>query len=96
MLSIPCPYCGPRDYVEFRYGGDATIRRPDPARCSDADWHAYVYLRDNPPGVHDELWQHSAGCRQWIKVRRHVGTHAVLATARMDEPLDGASERGGA
>ncbi|MGZ8625813.1 MAG: sarcosine oxidase subunit delta, partial [Actinomycetota bacterium] len=23
MLLIPCPWCGPRDEVEFRYGGQA-------------------------------------------------------------------------
>ncbi len=28
MLKIPCPNCGERHYTEFRYGGDASKRRP--------------------------------------------------------------------
>src|SRR5712692_5722874 len=52
MLLITCPHCGPRDHVEFTYGGDATRARPDPAAASDAAWVDYVYLRDNPRGPH--------------------------------------------
>ena len=80
MLLIPCPYCGPRDYTEFTYGGDANVRRPaDPDALTDEQWAQYVYLRDNPRGLHDELWQHSAGCRRWIAVRRNTYTHDVIA-----------------
>jgi methylglutamate dehydrogenase subunit B len=88
MLLIPCPHCGPRAQVEFTYGGDATVRRPAP----DADeraWFEYVYVRDNPRGPHDELWLHSAGCRQWFKVRRNTLTHQILASAPMDGLLPG-------
>jgi len=82
MMLIPCPYCGPRNVTEFSYGGDAGVRRPaDPAAVPDAEWEAYVYLRDNPRGAHDELWQHTAGCRRWIEVRRDTLTHDVLASA---------------
>jgi len=77
MLLIRCPHCGPRDQVEFAYGGDARCRRPAPDAPADA-WHAYVYLRDNPAGPHEEYWQHHAGCRQWFKVRRDTVTHAIL------------------
>ena len=79
MMLIPCPYCGPRDVTEFTYGGDAGVRRPDGAdAAADAD---RVYLRDNPRGSHDEVWQHSAGCRRWIAVRRDTYTHDVIAAA---------------
>src|SRR5689334_7096065 len=50
MLLIPCPYGGPRDHAEFTYGGDATVRRPEPATASAGAWAAYIYLRDNPKG----------------------------------------------
>ena len=79
MMLLPCPYCGPRDVVEFAYGGDANARQP----ASDAPleaWNAYVYLRENPRGPHDELWQHSAGCRRWIRVKRNTLTHEVLGS----------------
>lgn len=79
MLLIPCPCCGARDVTEFTYGGDAHVARPEhPQVVPDAEWTRYVYLRDNPRGPHDELWQHSAGCRQWLRVRRDTLTHDVL------------------
>ena len=80
MLLIPCPYCGPRDVTEFSYGGDADIRPPH-HDAPESAWSAYVYLRDNPRGPHNELWQHSAGCRRWIRVKRNTLTHEVLGSA---------------
>jgi heterotetrameric sarcosine oxidase delta subunit len=77
MLLIRCPHCGPRDQVEFVYGGDASVKRPVADAPAEA-WHAYVYLRDNPAGPHEEYWQHHAGCRQWIKLRRDTVTHEIL------------------
>jgi sarcosine oxidase subunit delta len=83
MLLIPCPWCGPRAQIEFTYGGDAAVKRPA-LDAPDEEWVAYVYLRDNPAGAHEELWQHSAGCRQWFRVRRDTRTHEILGTARPD------------
>ena len=88
MLHIKCPWCGPRAQTEFAYGGDATVTRPpDPAATGDAEWTDYVYLRDNPKGLHDELWQHALGCRAWFKARRHTVTHEIVATAPLDRPF---------
>lgn len=81
MLLIECPFCGPRDQTEYSYGGDATVVRPtDPAMLDDQAWSDYLNLRANPAGEHDELWQHSQGCRRWIGVRRNTLTHEILAT----------------
>jgi sarcosine oxidase subunit delta len=90
MLLIPCPWCGPRNQVEFAYGGDASIARPGPD-APVAAWFDYVYVRDNPAGPHAEWWVHSGGCRQWFQVRRDTRTHAILASARPGEPLPGAA-----
>lgn len=79
MLRINCPYCGLRDHAEFTYGGDANISRPDPNTASEEQWYDYVYLRENPRGVHQELWHHSAGCRQWLTVQRNTLTHEIIA-----------------
>ena len=66
----------------------ATRRCAVPRRdAPEADWVAYVYLRDNPRGPHDELWLHSAGCRSWFKVRRDTRTHDILASAPVGQPL---------
>jgi len=81
MLLIVCPWCGPRGQVEYAYGGDAKVRRPaDPAATTDAQWSACLNERDNPAGEHDELWQHSMGCRRWIGVRRNTLTHEIVST----------------
>lgn len=80
MLLIPCPHCGPRDEAEFIYGGDATVRRPDHG-APDAAWMDYVFLRDNPRGVHREVWWHSLGCRRWLMVERDTLTHKILGAA---------------
>jgi len=85
MMLIPCPYCGPRNQIEFTYGGDATLRRPAP-NAPESTWVDYVYLRDNPCGPHDELWYHGAGCRSWFKVRRDTRTHQILESATIDPP----------
>lgn len=92
MLLIPCPYCGPRNQIEFTYGGDATVRRPAMKECP-ADpvsaWVDAVYVRDNPCGPHDEWWLHGAGCRSWFMVRRDTRTHEILASARIGEAFAG-------
>jgi heterotetrameric sarcosine oxidase delta subunit len=90
MLLIPCPWCGPRNQLEFTYGGDATVERPPPEAPMET-WLEFVYLRDNPRGPHQELWHHSAGCRQWFKVLRDTRTHDILASVRVDEALPEAS-----
>ena len=43
MLVINCPYCGERDEIEFHYGGEAEISRPDyPDKLSDEEWGDYL------------------------------------------------------
>jgi len=76
MLRIPCPWCGERDEVEFRYRGDAGRARP-PADAGLEAFNAYVYERDNPLGWHLEWWLHAGGCRRLLKVRRHTLSHEI-------------------
>jgi sarcosine oxidase subunit delta len=75
MLRINCPVCGDRDYTEFRYGGDATKRRPPPDERDMKVWHDYLFLFENPKGPHRELWQHVSGCRQWLVLERNTATN---------------------
>jgi sarcosine oxidase subunit delta len=76
-MLIPHPLLGPRDAQEFTYLGDASLlNRPGPA---DAEaFTDYVYLRDNPAGVHRELWFHEQGDRSWLVVTRDTVTHDIL------------------
>jgi heterotetrameric sarcosine oxidase delta subunit len=78
VLLIPCPYCGPRDATEFRYGGQAGIAYPtDPETLSDAEWVEYLFLRDNPKGPWRERWVHVAGCRRWFDLTRDTLTNEI-------------------
>jgi heterotetrameric sarcosine oxidase delta subunit len=86
MLLIDCPWCGPRDEVEFRYGGQAHVRYPQDAESlDDAQWAEYVFVRDNPKGPFAERWVHSVGCRRWFNVVRDTVSYRVLAVYRIGE-----------
>lgn len=79
MLRIECPCCGARDHDEFRYGGDASVRRPAHDDADPEAWYRYVFVRSNPKGMHREYWQHVMGCRQWLVVERDTATHEIAA-----------------
>ncbi len=89
MLLIDCPWCGPRDEIEFSYGGESHLRRPD----NDAEWTEYLFFRKNPKGLAFERWVHAQGCRQWFNLARDTVSHRVLAIYAMGEapPRDTAS-----
>ncbi len=87
MLTINCPYCGPREQHEFSYGGEAHIARPtNSAELSDAQWAEYVFMRTNTKGVFAERWCHTAGCRKWFNALRNTATDTILTTYRMGTP----------
>jgi sarcosine oxidase subunit delta len=78
-MRLPCPICGERDHREFYYQGAAlALARPAPD-AGEAAWDDYVYLRNNVPGPHEELWHHDAGCGAWLTVSRNTVTHEVLS-----------------
>ncbi|MEX2496356.1 MAG: sarcosine oxidase subunit delta [Woeseia sp.] len=86
MLQIPCPWCGLREEVEFHYGGQAHIARPEsPQDLTDGQWAEFLFMRDNPKGEFAERWMHAAGCRRWFNVRRHTVTHRITAVYEPDE-----------
>ena len=87
-MRIPCPFCGSRDSREFVYRGDAAPQRP--SADDDAAMFDYVYLRDNPAGMIEELWYHAQGCRTWLVVSRNTVDHAVMA-ARHARTTDNAA-----
>ena len=78
MLRIPCPWCGERDEIEFRYRGDAGLSRPGVDVGIDA-FVAFTYERENRRGWHLEWWLHAGGCRKLLKVARHTLTHEIHA-----------------
>jgi sarcosine oxidase subunit delta len=79
MLLIPCPHCGHRDEIEFRWGGDSHVTRP-PLEARDVEWADYLFVRRNPKGRNLERWHHWAGCRQWFLIDRDTASHAIVAS----------------
>lgn len=89
MLLITCPWCGPRDEIEFCYGGEAHRARPaEPAELSDGEWADFLFMRRNPKGPHRERWVHSHGCRRWFNVERNTATHEIVRVYTMDAPAE--------
>jgi sarcosine oxidase subunit delta len=81
MQLIDCPWCGPREEVEFHYGGQAGVAYPAaPAELSDEEWARFVFHRANPKGPLHERWSHSAGCRRWFTAVRDTATYKFEGT----------------
>ena len=85
MLLIRCPHCSPRPEIEFRYGGEAHVRR-DPAVADDTAWAGFLYFRSNPKGLHVERWHHVHGCARFFNVVRDTATDHILMTYAAGEP----------
>ena len=80
-MRIDCPICGARDRREFYYQGAAVkLDRPAPD-AGAAAWDDYVFLRENPAGMTQDLWQHEGGCGAWLVVTRDTNTHAIEKVA---------------
>jgi sarcosine oxidase, subunit delta len=87
MLLIRCPYCSLRPELEFSYGGEAHIARPeDPMSLGDEDWSAYLYQRKNPKGMHAERWRHVHGCGRFFNAQRDTISDAIVTTYKVGEP----------
>ncbi len=55
MLQINCPFCGTRAEIEFTCGGEGGIVRPlNSDAMDDREWGDYVFMRENPKGLHHE------------------------------------------
>ena len=86
MLLINCPWCGERPELEFAYGGQAHLARPQrPAELNDQQWAEYLYLRSNPRGQHSERWRHTRGCGRFFNALRDTTTDHFVATYRIGE-----------
>ena len=67
MLILDCPYCGIAcDETELSPGGEAHLTRFGPG-SSDDEFEGYLFMRENPRGVHFERWRHSHGCGKWSR-----------------------------
>ena len=72
-LKIPCPWCGPRPFTEFSFGGEL---RDWTAEDAEEEYRR-VYQRRNAPGPQVERWFHGMGCRRWLTVTRDTTTNRI-------------------
>lgn len=93
MLLITCPHCGPRPEIEFRYGGQAHIARPDdPSQLSEEAWAEHLFYRTNPKGRHAERWIHQHGCQRWFNTVRDTVSDTIEVTYKSGERPPSAPE----
>ena len=88
MLTLQCPYCGVMaEETELHPGGEAHLKRFGPG-SSDEDFETYMFMRENPKGVHFERWRHVNGCGKWFHAARCTATLEVFGTysAQVSEP----------
>lgn len=96
MLLINCPWCGPRDEIEFHAGGEAGRVRPSHSELlNDAQWADFLFMRRNEKGARRERWFHSQGCRRWFVIARDTVSHEIWGEALESTPVDGTDPEGG-
>lgn len=80
MLILTCPYCGlAADETELSPGGEAHLTREGPGSGDEA-FESYLFVRENPKGIHFERWRHSNGCGKWFHAARCTATLQVFGT----------------
>jgi sarcosine oxidase subunit delta len=88
MLLIHCPYCEEdRPELEFRNMGQAhVVRSSDLANQSDEDFEAFLYIRENPKGVHFERWRHVHGCGRFFNAARDTVSDKFITVYKAGLP----------
>ncbi|MDF1668718.1 MAG: sarcosine oxidase subunit delta [Roseovarius sp.] len=80
MLILTCPCCDVTgEETEFVAGGEAHLKRFGPGSTDD-DFHDYLFMKENPKGVHLERWRHANGCGKWFLAARDTMTMEVYGT----------------
>ena len=86
MFLIECPWCGERDETEFNCVGEAHIARPlETEKMSDQEWADYLFMRNNPKGLHREQWLHATGCRRYFNADRDTVSYRISGTYKIGE-----------
>jgi sarcosine oxidase, subunit delta len=88
MLLVHCPYCDETlPELEFTYGGEAHIARPEnPADKTDDEWRDFLFIRTNVKGPHFERWRHAHGCGRFFNAVRDTVSDRFLTTYKADAP----------
>lgn len=85
MITINCPFCGPRDEREFEYCGPHRQKRPDNINeMITSAFIDYLTVPENPEGEAKEVWWHRRGCGAWLLVVRNTRTHEIIEVSELD------------
>lgn len=91
MLILTCPCCGVTgEETEFHAGGEAHLKRHGPGSSED-QFEEYLFMRENPKGVHFERWRHVYGCGKWFHAARNTTTlevYGTYAAQTLEPPID--------
>ena len=80
MLILTCPVCGVTgEETEFHAGGEAHLKRHS-VGSTDDQFEEYLFMRENPRGVHLERWRHNNGFGKWFHAARCTQTLEVFGT----------------
>jgi methylglutamate dehydrogenase subunit B len=71
VSRLACPFCGPRELREF------TFHKTLPADGAASEYQR-TYERTASLELSVEHWQHVAGCRGWLLVRRNPSSGQVI------------------
>lgn len=74
-----------RDEMEFHFGGPAHVNRPAET-VDDATWSQYLFVHENPAGLHLERWLHAYGCGRWFNIARNTLTHEIQVIYAIGDP----------
>jgi heterotetrameric sarcosine oxidase delta subunit len=80
MQLFTCPWCGPRAQIEFSYArvAESVAGAAVDSQGGEMQELDRIFLRQNSVGLQEEIWQHTHGCRGWLRIRRNNLTHEVL------------------
>ncbi|MFN3661711.1 sarcosine oxidase subunit delta [Yoonia sp.] len=80
MLILHCPCCyTDADETDLHAGGQAHLKR-HATGSTDDQFEEYMFMRENPKGVHFERWRHVYGCGKWFLAARCTATLEVFGT----------------
>ena len=85
MQIFPCPFCGPRDEIEFHYVGEPKAR-PEPANAmTDDAWADDLWFNTNPKGSAREIWLHLT-CMEMFAMTRDTALNSVGSSEPLARP----------
>ena len=82
MKIMTCPLNGPRNITEFACHGE--VRAVPDDVCTDDEWAAHVWMRENSAALVREWWCHLP-TSYWFVAERDTRTDTIVRTMTVRE-----------